>query len=278
MARQATEPGAAQPTPSVPALEARDVGKVYSATRQPVTVFAGLDFAVEAGTFTTIVGPSGCGKTTLLLLLAGLVPPTSGEVLLQGRPVRGPQPADISVIFQDANLLPWKTTLQNVEFPLELRGVSKAERRAQAAALLDLVGLREFESRYPHELSGGMRQRVAIARGLIQDPKILLLDEPFAALDEQTRMKMGLELLRIWEQRRKTVLFVTHNLTEATFLSDRVLVLGPRPARVLDDVPIDLPRPRDFELMATERFGQLRNRMWRLIMASEGDGALPDRR
>ncbi len=275
MARQAVESGAAPSAAAVPALEARGVGKVYSASHQPITVFERLDFAVAAGTFTTVVGPSGCGKSTLLLLLAGLAPPSSGEVLLHGRPVRGPQPADISVIFQDANLLPWKTTLQNVEFPLELRGVPKAERRAQAEALLDLVGLREFGGRYPHELSGGMRQRVAIARGLIQDPKILLLDEPFAALDEQTRMKMGAELLRIWEQRRKTVLFVTHNLTEATFLSDRVLVLGPRPARVLDDVAINLPRPRDFALMATEHFGRLRDRMWRLIMASEQQTELP---
>ncbi|HEY7063827.1 MAG TPA: ABC transporter ATP-binding protein [Chloroflexota bacterium] len=269
MAQEAVESGAPPSSTAVPALEARAVGKVYSASRQPVTVFERLDFAVAAGAFTTIVGPSGCGKTTLLLLLAGLAPASSGEVLLQGRPVRGPQPADVSVIFQDANLLPWKTTRQNVEFPLELRGVPKGERRAQAEALLDLVGLRDFGDRYPHELSGGMRQRVAIARGLIQDPQILLLDEPFAALDEQTRMKMGAELLRIWEQRRKTVLFVTHNLTEATFLSDRVLVLGPRPARVLADIAIDLPRPRDFELMATEHFGRLRDRMWRLIMASE---------
>jgi NitT/TauT family transport system ATP-binding protein len=156
--------------------------------------------------------------------------------------------------------------LDNVAFPLELKGAGKPERHARAHDYLTLVGLADFAHAYPNELSGGMKQRAAIARGLVQDPQVLLMDEPFAALDEQTRMKMGAEVLRIWEQTRKTVIFVTHNLTEAVFLCDHVIVLGARPAVILDRVPIDLPRPRTYDVMATEKFGRLRDRIWRQIM------------
>jgi NitT/TauT family transport system ATP-binding protein len=190
--------------------------------------------------------------------------------------VTAPAPERVGVIFQEPNLLPWRSVLDNVAFPLELRGVDRRERRSRAQHFLELVRLADFAQAYPTELSGGMKQRVAIARGLIQDPKVLLMDEPFAALDEQTRLRMGSEVLRIWEATHKTVLFVTHNLTEAVFLSDEIVVLGTRPATVLDRVTIDLPRPRTYDVMATEQFGRLRDRVWRQIMqADDADLAAP---
>jgi NitT/TauT family transport system ATP-binding protein len=190
---------------------------------------------------------------------------SEGRVIIGGQQITSPDPKTIGVIFQDANLLPWRTVTDNVGFPLELKGTAKKVWRARAMEYLELVGIADFANAYPHELSGGMRQRAAIARGLVQDPTILLMDEPFAALDEQTRMKMGVEVLRIWEQTRKTIVFVTHNLTEAVFLSDRVIVLGARPATILDDMPVDLGRPRTYDAMATEHFGLLRQRIWRQI-------------
>jgi NitT/TauT family transport system ATP-binding protein len=190
-------------------------------------------------------------------------------VRVGGEVVTAPAPERVGVIFQEPNLLPWRSVLDNVAFPLELRGVARGERRARAQRFLELVRLADFAHAYPTELSGGMKQRVAIARGLIQDPKVLLMDEPFAALDEQTRLRMGSEVLRIWEATHKTVLFVTHNLTEAVFLSDEVVVLGTRPATVLDRLTIDLPRPRTYDVMATEQFGRLRDRIWRQIMQTD---------
>ncbi|HYY87547.1 MAG TPA: ABC transporter ATP-binding protein [Chloroflexota bacterium] len=246
-----------------------DLAKVYDTRTGPLLVFDRLSLDVPPGAFVAIVGPSGCGKTTLLLSLAGLLEPTSGEVRVGGERVDAPSPDRLGVIFQDPNLLPWRSVLDNVAFPLELRGVPKSERHARARGFLDLVRLGDFLHAYPTELSGGMKQRAAIARGLIQDPKVLLMDEPFAALDEQTRMKMGAEVLRIWEATHKTVVFVTHNLTEAVFLSDEVVVLGTRPATVLDRVTVDLPRPRTYDVMATEQFGRLRDRIWRQIMDME---------
>ena len=246
-------------------IEARELEKVFETRGRRTEVFSGLSFAVDEGSFVGIVGPSGCGKSTLLLCLAGLTMPTRGAITVNGRAVTGPDPEVTGVVFQDPNLLPWLTVEDNIAFPLELKRVSKAERRSAAQGYLKLVGLQEFGSSYPHELSGGMRQRVAIARGLVQDPRIMLMDEPFAALDEQTRMKMGAEVLRIWEQTHKTVVFVTHNLTEAVFLCDKVIVLSARPAVILDTVDIDLPRPRTYEAMATERFGRLRDRIWQQI-------------
>jgi NitT/TauT family transport system ATP-binding protein len=169
------------------------------------------------------------------------------------------------VIFQEASLFPWLSTLDNIEFPLSLRGVPRQERRQRSEAMLRLVGLEGFGERYPHELSGGMKQRVSIARGLIQDPPLLLMDEPFAALDEQTRMTMGHELLRIWSTTEKTVLFITHSLTEAVYLADEVLVMSARPGRIIDHLSVTLPRPRSYDMMATETFGQLRDRIWQQI-------------
>ncbi|MCL6552312.1 MAG: ABC transporter ATP-binding protein [Firmicutes bacterium] len=202
-----------------------------------------VSLEVHANEFVAVVGRSGCGKTTLLNLIAGFLSPTRGEVRVDGRRVEGPGP-DRGMVFQHAALFPWLTALENVEFGPRNQGVPRRERRALALELLDLVRLRGFEHKYPRELSGGMKQRVAIARALATDPEILLMDEPFGALDELTRAEMQDELLRIWEARRKTVVFVTHSIMEAIYLSDRVVVLSPHPGRVRQEVPIRLPRPR----------------------------------
>ena len=250
---------------TAPAIEVHGLGKVYDGSGEPLAALEDVGFTVEPGQFVTLVGPSGCGKSTLLQILAGLAEASAGSVLVDGRVLSEPRPEAIGMVFQSALLLPWLTARDNVAFPLDLQGVPRDERVARADALLALVELEDFADRYPDELSVGMRQRVAIARGLSHDPSILLMDEPFAALDEQTRTRMGAELLRIWEQTGKTVFFVTHSLNEAIFLSDRVLVMGPRPGRILDAVKIDLPRPRRFEDMALESFGRTRNRIWDLI-------------
>ena len=216
-----------------------------------------------------IVGPSGCGKTSLLMMLAGLRVQSQGTIHCLGKPIPDPDPQRVGVIFQEASLYPWLTALENIEFPLSLRGTPKEDMRRRAEAMLILVGLAGFGARYPHELSGGMKQRVAIARGLVQDPPVLLMDEPFAALDEQTRMTMGHELLRIWSTTSKTVVFITHSLTEAVYLADEVLVMSARPGRIIDRIPIDLPRPRNYEMMATDVFGRLRDRIWRQIRKAD---------
>ncbi len=245
-----------------------DVSHVYRSATGPMQALTHVSFAIPPGRFVGLVGPSGCGKSSLLLMLAGLVRPSSGRIVIRGEPILRPEPEKIGVVFQEASLLPWKTALENVEFPLKLRGVPRTARRARARELLDLVGLDEFGDRHPHELSSGMKQRVSIARGFCQDPQILLMDEPFAALDEQTRMTMGDELLHIWDRYQKTVVFVTHSLTEAVYLCDEVLVMSHRPGRILERIEIALPRPRSYELMATETFGRLRDRIWRLIRKS----------
>jgi NitT/TauT family transport system ATP-binding protein len=266
-----------QPKPIV--IETRGLGKVYSIGRAPIVALEDISFAVEEGRFVSLVGPSGCGKSTLLQILAGLISSTSGEVRVDGVAVRKPAPDKISVMFQDATLLPWKRVSENVEFPLEIQGMKAAERRRRAAAMLALVGLANFGQRYPHELSGGMRQRVAIARGLAPDPRIILMDEPFGALDEQTRIKMGHELLDIWAKTHKTIFLITHSLTEALFLSDVVLVMSHRPGRIVGTIEAGLPRPRTYDIIGSAEFGAARNRIWQLISqdeepASEGMASL----
>lgn len=246
-------------------IEARGLRKVYGVDRSPIVALKDISFAVEEGSFVSLVGPSGCGKSTLLQILAGLVPSTTGEVLVDGVALRRPAPEKISVMFQDATLLPWKRVSENVEFPLEIRGIQAAERRHRAAEMLSLVGLADFAERYPHELSGGMRQRVSIARALGPDPRIMLMDEPFGALDEQTRIKMGHELLNIWEKTRKTIFFITHSLTEALFLADIVLVMSHRPGQIVGTIKAELPRPRTYEIIGSAEFGIARNRIWKLI-------------
>jgi NitT/TauT family transport system ATP-binding protein len=254
------------------AIEVAGLSHIYAGPEGGVPALEDISMAVPAGSFVVIVGPSGCGKTSLLMMLAGLRHQTEGTILCNGRPMTDPDPTRVGVVFQEASLFPWLSALANVEFPLALRGMPKEQRRRHADAMLRLVGLEGFGARYPHELSGGMKQRVSIARGLMQDPPVLLMDEPFAALDEQTRMTMGHELLRIWSTTRKTVVFITHSLTEAVYLADEVLVMSSRPGRIIDRITVTLPRPRTYEMMATDTFGRLRDRIWQQIRKSSQPG------
>jgi NitT/TauT family transport system ATP-binding protein len=247
----------------------RGVSHRFGADGAGVAALDGIDLEIPNGEFVAVVGPSGCGKSTLLSLVAGLRLPSRGTVLCDGEPITAPMPRKVGMVFQEPNLLPWLSAVDNVAFPLKLRHVPKAERRDAARGMLALTGLTGFEDKLPHQLSGGMKQRVSIARGLVQDPAVLLMDEPFAALDEQTRMLLGDELLRIWSATRKTVLFVTHSLNEAVYLADRVIVLSARPGRVVDDVAVDLPRPRTFAMSSSERFGVLKERIWQHIRRAE---------
>jgi NitT/TauT family transport system ATP-binding protein len=232
-----------------------DLAKTYvTRGRALVPALAGISLEIHAGEFVTIVGQSGCGKTTLLKILAGLIPRSAGIVMLRGQPVDGPS-RDIGIVFQDPVLLPWRTVLNNVLLPAQVLGLEARAARKRAVALLGLVGLEGFEDKYPHELSGGMRQRVAIARALVHDPSLLLMDEPFGALDAMTREFMNLELLRIWRESGKTIVFITHSIPEAVFLADRVLVMSARPGRVQQIVTVDLRRPRELDIMASDDFG-----------------------
>jgi NitT/TauT family transport system ATP-binding protein len=254
---------------SRPLVAIQAVSQRFGADGDGVLALDRVDLEIPDGQFVTVVGPSGCGKSTLLSLVAGLRRPSSGVVLCDGEPMTAPMPRKVGMVFQEANLLPWLSAVDNVAFPLKLRRVPRRERLDAARRMLQLTGLAGAEDRLPHQLSGGMKQRVAIARGLVQNPAVLLMDEPFASLDEQTRMVLGDELLRIWSETRKTVLFVTHSLNEAVYLADRVVVLSARPGRVLDDVAVDLPRPRTFALTSGERFGVLKDRIWQHIRTAE---------
>jgi len=249
-------------------IQVQNVGQVFRTSGAEVVALSDVSLDIKPGRFVVLVGPSGCGKSTLLMMLAGLRQQTSGTILINGAPIAAPDPNRVGVVFQEPSLFPWLTAEENVEFPLALRGVAKAERRAKAEEMLKLVGLEGFGKRHPHELSGGMKQRVSIARGLVQDPPVLLMDEPFAALDEQTRMTMGDELLRIWAATGKTVVFVTHSLTEAVYLADEVAVMSARPGRIVDLLQVQLPRPRTYEMLSGDAFGSLRDRIWRHIRKS----------
>lgn len=247
------------------AVEVRGLDHTYAAAGRVTQALADIRLDIKPGRFVVIVGPSGCGKSSLLMMMTGLLAPTSGTILCGGKPMTAPDPDRVGVVFQEASLYPWLTAQDNVEFPLSLRRVPREERAARAREKLQMVGLEGFEDRYPHELSGGMKQRVSIARGLVQNPAILMLDEPFAALDEQTRISMGDELLRIWGETGKTVIFVTHSLTEAAYLADEIIVMSARPGRIIDRIEVDLPRPRTYAMMATPRFAELRERIWNQI-------------
>jgi NitT/TauT family transport system ATP-binding protein len=229
-------------------LRADHVSVVFTDGECDLGALDDISFEVYPGELICFVGPSGCGKSTLLRVLAGLLRPTAGHVALRGRPCAEPCD-DIGIVFQRSNLMPWRTTLKNITLPLEIEGEDAESARQRASELIRLVGLSGFEQSYPHQLSGGMAQRVAIARALVHDPEILLLDEPFGALDALTRERMNLELLRIWEARRKTVIMVTHNIQEAILLADRVLVMTSRPGRITATIPISLPRPRSQSLV-----------------------------
>jgi len=257
-----------KPAARAGSIQINGVGQVFRTTGADVVALADVSMDIKPGRFVVLVGPSGCGKSTLLMMLAGLRQPTSGSILINGAPIGEPDPNRVGVVFQEASLFPWLTAEENVEFPLALRGVPKAERRGKAEEMLKLVGLEGFGKRHPHELSGGMKQRVSIARGLVQDPPVLLMDEPFAALDEQTRMTMGDELLRIWAATGKTVVFVTHSLTEAVYLADEVAVMSARPGRIVDHLQVQLARPRTYEMLSGDAFGTLRERIWRHIRKS----------
>ncbi len=250
---------------NAPALEVRGVGKVFeSAGKAPVEALRDIHLSVAEGEFVGIVGASGSGKSTLLRIVDGLMPATSGEVLASGRAVTGPG-TDRAMVFQQDCLLPWKSVLDNVAYGLVLAGRGKEQAREAARGFLAMAGLAAFEPYYPHQLSGGMRQRVNVARALAVDPRILLMDEPFAALDSQTREVMQAELLRIWSGARKTVLLITHQIDEAVFLSDRVVVFTARPGTVREEIGVPFGRPRDLALKRSPEFVAIVDHVWRLI-------------
>jgi NitT/TauT family transport system ATP-binding protein len=247
-------------------LEARGIRLDYvqPRTNTRLTALDGVDLEVMDGEFVSIVGPSGCGKTTFLSVVDGLIAATAGRILVSGKVVTKPGP-DRAVVFQDASLLPWRTVRDNVVYGLECLNVRRREARARASRFIDMVGLSGFEHHYPYELSGGMQQRVNLARALVVDPEILLMDEPFASLDAQTRELMQEELLQIWVKARKTVLFVTHQIDEAIYLSDRVVVFSGRPGRVKEIIPVAIERPRRLKVKREPRFHAIEDRIWGLI-------------
>jgi NitT/TauT family transport system ATP-binding protein len=255
------------------AIQIQNVGKVFavkptarrSAAAETFVALENINLEIKAGEFSVIVGPSGCGKSTLLDLLGGLTPPTSGRILIDGETVTGPA-LDRGLVFQQYALFPWRTALKNIEFGLEAKGLARRERAERAQHFLAMVGLAGFGDRYPHELSGGMKQRVAIARSLAYDPGVLLMDEPFAALDAQTRETLQGELLRIWETSGKTIVFITHGIDEAVYLGQRVAVMTSRPGRIKQVIDIPLAsRSREEDLRGSPEFAALRHEIWSLL-------------
>jgi NitT/TauT family transport system ATP-binding protein len=247
-------------------LQATDIRMEYYQPRTNGRLLAieSFSIAIEEGEFVSIVGPSGCGKSTFLKIVDGLVAPTGGTLLFDGRTTSGPG-QDRAMVFQDASLFPWYTVVNNVAYGLECQGVSSKEARGRAQPFIEMVGLAGFEHHYPYELSGGMQQRANLARALAVNPDLLLMDEPFAALDAQTREVMQSELLGIWQRARKTVLFITHQIDEAIYLSDRVLVMSARPGRLLADVAVEIPRPRDLQVKRSPAFLDYVDQIWNLI-------------
>ncbi|TAM42835.1 MAG: ABC transporter ATP-binding protein [Burkholderiaceae bacterium] len=234
-------------------IEARGVTKIYQTKDGPVESLKPLDFSIREGEFISVVGPSGCGKSTLLKMVAGLLPITAGALTLAGKPIKGPQ-RDVGIVFQSAVLLAWRSVLDNILLQAEMRRMPMQQAREKAGQLVDMAGLSGFEDKYPWQLSGGMQQRASICRALLHDPSVLLMDEPFGALDAMTREKMNLELQRIWSQSKKTVLLITHSIPEAIFLSDRVIVMSERPGSIAAVYDIDLPRARTLDMMGSPEF------------------------
>jgi NitT/TauT family transport system ATP-binding protein len=250
-------------------ISIEDVEMVYGTGQRPLRALAGIELTVGRGEFVSIIGPSGCGKTTLLRIVGGLQEPTSGRVLIDGRPPRQAQrEKQIGFVFQDPSLLPWRSVLENVRLPLQVNRRRDFSTGKDPSELIDLVGLREFGRYYPHQLSGGMQQRVALARSFVTSPSVLLMDEPFGALDEITRSAMRFELMRVWRSEAApdcTVVFVTHSIAEAVLLSDRVIVMSPQPGRVAASLEIDLPRPRGEEIEETQQFVDYTRRLRALL-------------
>lgn len=254
---------------AVPAISIRGLRRRFGAGASPLVALDNIELDVAEGEFVSIVGPSGCGKTTLLKILAGLDRPNDGAAYLRGTPITGPR-RDIGVVFQSPVLFPWRTVLDNVLLPIDVQRRDRAAHHAAALGLLEMAGLKGFEARYPIELSGGMQQRVGLVRALIHEPAMLLMDEPFGALDAMTRENMNLELQKIWLESQRTVVFITHSITEAIFLGDRVLVMTPRPGRVRMDLRIDFPRPRPLSITSTPEFGRYSQEIRELLDAKGG--------
>lgn len=257
-------------------IRAKDICKVFTNNRhKTVVAVEDFDLHVEKNEFVSIIGPSGCGKSTFLQLVAGLDEPTKGFITINGKKISGPHP-ERAIIFQEYLLFPWKTVRGNVEFGPEVRGIGKEERRQISSKYIEMVGLTKFRNRYPHELSGGMKQRVAIARALANEPKVLLMDEPFGALDALTREMLQLELLDIWRKAKCTVLFVTHSISEAVYLSDRVVVMSKRPGKIKSTLVIDIPRPRKREILISQEFIRyeqtLRDQVWDELQEVDENG------
>jgi NitT/TauT family transport system ATP-binding protein len=252
-----------------PLIAVEGVSRVFTSGARTVTALERVSFEIHAGNFVSIVGPSGCGKSTLLKIISGLLPPSSGKVSVNGRRVDQPL-ENVGMVFQAPVLLKWRSVLGNVLLPVEFAKLDTAGYAEKARGLIKLVGLGGFEDMYPHELSGGMQQRASLCRALVTDPQLLLMDEPFGALDAMTRDELDMELLRIWEERKKTVLFVTHSIQEAVFLSDLVFVMSARPGRLLDTIAIELPRPRTMEMMSAAKFGEYTLKIRALLVATGG--------
>jgi NitT/TauT family transport system ATP-binding protein len=251
-------PDSATPAAATPVVEIRGVDKTFATASGGVVALQGIDLTIRAGEFVSLIGPSGCGKSTLLRIIGDLTGPSAGDVLVNGKPShRARLDRDYGMVFQAPVLMDWRTVSRNVELPLEVMRYPKADRQARSKRLLDLVELGDFGERYPWQLSGGMQQRVAIARAFAFDPALILMDEPFGALDEMTRERMNLELMRIWRETETTIVFVTHSIPEAVFLSTRVVVMSPRPGRVNRVVEVDLPQPRTFETREERRYFEL---------------------
>jgi NitT/TauT family transport system ATP-binding protein len=270
-------PGSTDPGRPAPVVQAARVSKVFGSAAAAVPALDGIDLTIGSGEFVSLIGPSGCGKSTLLRLIGDLADPTAGEIRVNGKPARQARlDRDYGMVFQAPVLMEWRTVARNIELPLEIMGFPKAERARRSRELLRLVELDGFEAKHPWQLSGGMQQRVAIARALAFDPKLLLMDEPFGALDEMTRERMNLELMKIWSRTGITVVFVTHSIPEAVFLSTRVVVMSPRPGRINRTVEVDLPQPRTVDTRETSRYFELVTEVREALRRHEGDGTAVD--
>jgi len=267
--------GSAQAQPADPILLVDNITKRFETPDGVLTALDNVSLTVAPGEFLGVIGPSGCGKSTLFNVIGGLIDAYDGRVTVAGETVAGPHPS-IGMVFQEESTFPWRTVIDNVAFPLEIAGLSKAERYDKARHFVHLVGLDGFERRYPAELSGGMRQRVSMARTLASEPKILLMDEPFAALDEQTRLLLGDKVLQIQQELKQTTLLITHNITEAVQLSDRILVMTYRPGKTKRIVDIDLPRPRTSEIVSSEAFGRYVAQIWNDLREEASRGLIDD--